>query len=432
MQTNLVTTQSPLLGSLKVPGDKSVAHRALILAAMAEGESRLVGVPDNEDLQATIRCLRMLGATIERDADDTIVKSPGRPFWTVPVSDLDCGESGTTMRLLAGALAACPFTVRLTGAAGLLRRPMKRIAQPLSAMGARVLLTPDDTAPIEIEGGGLQPIEWNSPVASAQVKSAILLAGLAANGKTRVSEPGLSRDHTERLLLHLGAEVELREFHVEVRGPWNPPAFQAEIPGDLSSAAFLIAAAVVTPGSRVTVENVGVNPTRVGFLSALRSMGAKIASGPVRSSGKEPMADLTAEYSPDLRGVKISGAESLAALDELPLLAVVGAFAHGELEVRDAHELRVKESDRIETIVRALKILGVEAEAKEDGLVVAGGTVRGGLVDAGGDHRIAMSMAVAGCAAQEPVVIRGTEKVAKSFPEFFDCLTQLGAKIERA
>jgi len=428
MSTIRVEPGSPLRGRLSLPGDKSIAHRAAIFAAMAAGESRLSNVPTGEDWQATVRCLRALGVEIQIDGETAMVRSDGPDAWREPTGDLDCGASGTTMRLMAGVLAGRPFFGRLTGAPGLLRRPMARVAEPLRAMGADVRLSPSRTGPIEIHGGALRPIDWNTPVSSAQVKSAILFAAASASGETRVTEPSVSRDHTERIMAHLGAAMSHEGTTVRLRGPWSPPPFALVIPGDFSGAAFLWGAAAITPGSAITVEEVVLNPTRTGFLTVLRNMGADIHVEARSDSSGEPVGDVTVTYCGRLHGTEISGSLTLLSLDEIPLLAVLAAFAEGDSVIRDAAELRVKESDRLRSVADGLAALGVSVEVSDDGLKVHGGEVRGGRIKAKDDHRIAMAFAIAGCAASGPVAIDGAEEVNKSFPEFFVTMKHLGAE----
>jgi 3-phosphoshikimate 1-carboxyvinyltransferase len=428
MSTIRVEPDSPLRGRVRLPGDKSIAHRAAILAALAVGENRLSNAPTGEDWQATVRCLRALGVELQINGETAVVRSKGPDAWREPIGDLDCGASGTTMRLMAGALAGRPFFARLTGTPGLLRRPMARVAEPLRAMGAEVRLSPSRTGPIEIRGGALRPIDWKTPVSSAQVKSAILFAAASARGETRVTEPSVSRDHTERMMAHLGAAIRCEGTAVRLRGPWSPPPFALAIPGDFSSAAFLWGAAAIAPGSAITVEEVGLNPTRAGFLSVLQKMGADIRSEARGDSSGEPVGDVTVTYAGRLHGTEISGSLTLLSLDEIPLLAVLAAFAEGDTVSRDAAELRVKESDRLQSVANGLAALGVGVEMSDDGLMVHGGEVRGGRINAKDDHRIAMAFAVAGLAASGPVTIDSAEEVNKSFPEFFATMKQLGAE----
>ncbi len=427
--TTLTANPSPrLYGEACVPGDKSIAHRALILSAMAEGESRLFNVPTGEDWRATVGSLGELGVEIAVSGVEAVVRSPGRKNWCTPNADLDCGESGTTMRLLAGVLAGCPFTSRLTGRPGLLRRPMRRVAEPLQAMGADVELH-GENAPIVLRGGPLRPIDWSTKMPSAQVKSAVLLAALSADGHTRVTEPALSRDHTERMLAHLGADIRRDGLSVSVRGGWTPHPFVMHMPGDFSAAAFLLGAAVVVPGSTVSVTGVGLNPTRTGFLRILEQMGAVVTVDQSGEEAGEPVGNVTVTNGP-LHGCEITGNLSLAALDELPLVAVLAAFAAGTTAIRDASELRVKESDRLQTAADGLRALGISVDLLSNGLLVHGGRLRGGSIDSAGDHRIAMAFLVAGLAASGSVEVRNAECLNKSFPEFPATMRQLGAKLQ--
>jgi 3-phosphoshikimate 1-carboxyvinyltransferase len=415
-------TARPLSGSVSVPGDKSIGHRALILAAVARGRSRIRGLPDAGDLAATIDAVRSLGASVDPGPE---IRVEGRGWEGLREADapLDCRRSGTTMRLLAGVSAGRPFRTVLTGHRQLLRRPMGRVAAPLRALGAEVLLGDGDVAPIDIRGGGLTGTEVGLPVASAQVKSAALLAGLQARGVTAVTETVPTRDHTERLLAWLGAPVERTGRRTTVRAH-QVDGFAIDVPGDLSSAAALLAAAALVPGSDVRVTGVGLNPGRTGFLRTLERMGARVEVRPV-GGGPEPAGDVRVVHGP-LRPIEIAAAEVVPMIDELPLLAVVATVAEGPTVVRGAAELRVKESDRIEGVVAGLRRLGVEAEALEDGFVIHGPSrLRGGRVDARGDHRLAMAFAVAALAASEPVRVDGMGFAFDSFPGFLDALEAL-------
>lgn len=426
-------TSGPLQGRLRVPGDKSISHRFLILAALAEGESQARGWLAADDTLATLRCLVALGAEIERSDEDTVVVwGKGARSLREPADVLYCESSGTTIRLLAGLLAGQPFMSILTGSEQLRRRPMARVAQPLRWMGATVLGRADGTLPpLAVRGGRLTGIEFRPPVASAQVKSALLLAGLFADGPTIVREPAPSRDHTERMLQAAGAPLTCDGSSVRIEPPTSPlQPLHIDVPGDFSSAAFLLAAALLTPGSDVVLEGVGMNPTRVGLLEALSAMGAEIETLDVRTSGGEPLADLRARAGEGLRGIELGGAIVPRMIDEFPILAVLATQAAGETTIHDAAELRVKESDRVATVIEELRKLGAEIAPAADGFTVMGPTpLRGAAVDAHGDHRLAMALAVAGLIAEGETIVEGAECVAKSFPEFPESLADLGADV---
>ncbi len=424
---------NPLRGQLRVPGDKSISNRFPILAALAEGESHARGWLASDDTLATLRCMAALGAEIERpEEDEVIVWGHGLRSLQEPTDVLYCESSGTTMRLLAGLAAGHPFTTILAGSEQLRRRPMGRVAQPLRQMGAIVLgRDGGNLPPLAIRGGGLSGIEYELPVASAQVKSAILLAGLFASGSTTVREPVSTRDHTERMLRAAGVSVTCEGMSVRVAPPASPLApLTLDVPGDLSSAAFLIAAALLVPGSEVILENVGVNPTRSGLLDALLGMGAKVESLEEHTSGGELLANLRVRTADGLEGITVAGAVVPRMIDEFPVLAVLATQAEGETVVQEAAELRVKESDRVATVVEELRKMGAQIEPTADGFVVAGPTpLRGTLVDAHGDHRLAMALAVAGLVADGETAIEGAECISKSFPQFPDLLADLGAEV---
>jgi 3-phosphoshikimate 1-carboxyvinyltransferase len=423
-----------LYGTTSVPGDKSIAHRALLFGALADGTTTVSGFSGGADVLATLRAVRALGAEVEEAGEEVRVHGHGLRG-SDPVS-IDCANSGTTMRLTAGLVAPGERTVTLDGDASLRRRPMERVAEPLRAMGAH-LETTAGRAPVTVHGRPLVGIDVRLPVASAQVKSAVLLAGLGASGRTRVSEPIASRDHTERLLAYMGARVRRGTGDdmpwAEVAGGQRLQGRSIPLPGDFSSAAFLIVAALVVPGSDVQVSDVGMNPTRTGLLPILARMGATVEVRAAREEAGEPRATL-AVRSTGLRGVDVLPAEAPATIDELPIVAVAAALAAGETTIAGAGELRVKESDRIAGMEQ-LRRLGVAVRATEDGLVIrgsAGKRLAGARVDAGGDHRIAMAFAVAGLVAEGGVEIAGAECVDVSFPGFFARLAALGAHVESA
>lgn len=417
-----------LLGTLTVPGDKSIGHRALLLAALADGPSRIRGLPDGADNQATRRCLRALGVTIEEDGDCVVVHGVGLQGLRAPEGPLDAGNSGTTVRLLCGVTAGRGFEVTFEGDPSLSARPMRRIVAPLEQMGARVQTSATGTLPLTVGGEGLVAIDYTSPVASAQVKSCVLLAALRAEGTTRFVEPVLSRDHTERMLLAMGVPLRRDATAVEIDGPvvrLAPVDFV--VPGDPSSAAFLLVAALLVPGSEVRVQGVCLNPTRTAFLAALGRMGAHLEVVHRREVGGESVGDVIARHGA-LRALHIGGDEVPALIDEVPILATAAAFADGESRFDDVGELRHKESDRIEAVVEMLRAFGVDARSEGDSLLVCGGGAQGApTVQSHGDHRIAMSAAVLGLAG-EGVEIRQSECVGVSYPGFFEALAALARK----
>ncbi|MBI5135723.1 MAG: 3-phosphoshikimate 1-carboxyvinyltransferase [Nitrospirae bacterium] len=435
MTPRLVTRQSgPLSGSVRVPGDKSITHRSVIFGAMAAGTTVVHGYLPSEDCQATAEAFRMMGASITVDGATMTIISPGWNALTEPADVIDCGNSGTTARLLTGLLAGLPLFACLTGDASLRRRPMKRVAEPLAAMGAHIdgrgggaLL------PLAISGRQLNAIDYRSPVASAQVKTALLLAGLTARGTTSVTEPAPSRDHTERMLPAFGVRLEVAGSRVAIAGgqAMTAPAGPITVPGDISSAAFLIAAATLVPGSEVTIQNVGLNPTRTGLLTILDRMGAAIERTNRREAGGEPVADLIVRHAP-LKGIEIEPALVPSAIDEFPILFALATQAAGTTRVRGADELRVKESDRIAAMARELARVGATVREHPDGLEVTGRTpVKGAECQAYGDHRLAMSMAVLGLVAEGDMVV-DPGPIATSFPGFAGLLAGVGAALADA
>lgn len=423
----------PLCGRIQVPGDKSISHRALLLNALADGSSRVSGFLPSGDCLATLACLHALG--VEVDAQDTTtltVHGRGLRGLQAPASGehspaamLNCARSGTTMRLLAGILAGQPFGCTLTGDPQLLRRPMRRVVEPLRWMGAHIE-TLDGHAPLVVHGGRLYGCDHSLAVASAQVKSALLLAGLYAEGPTTIRQPGPARDHTERMLLTMGAAIEMGQSDVTLNPSSSLAPLSMRIPGDISSAAFLLVAAALVPGSEVTVEGVGVNPTRTGLLDVLQTMGAEITLDNERDQGNEPVADVTVHAS-ELVGVEVGGHTVVRMIDEFPVLAVAATQAHGVTTVRDAAELRVKESDRIATVAAELAALGAHIDPLPDGFIVEGpSALRSGVVDSHGDHRLAMALAVAGLVADGQVVVENADCVADSFPGFVEAMRELG------
>lgn len=420
-------------GTLRVPGDKSISHRLAMLAALADGECTIENFLCSEDCLNTLAAVESLGATVARDGSTVRIKGTAGRF-RPPEAPIDLGNSGTGMRLLAGLLAGHDFLTELTGDESLCSRPMGRIREPLEMMGAEVVLSGDrGCAPLRIRGGNLRGITYPLPVASAQVKSCALLAGLFAGGETKVIEPKPTRDHTERLLTAMGVPVRVDGAEVSLTGCGDRPTLHSgrwRVPGDFSSSAFWMTAAACLPGAELRMEGVGLNPRRAAFLDVLRRMGANIEceiyEDRVQGSEWEPAGDLTVRGG-TLEGTVVEGDEIPNLIDELPLVAVAGALAGGETVIRDAAELRVKESDRIRTTADALRAFGMAVEEYPDGLRIAGGrTVRGGgQVDSGGDHRIAMAAAVLGLFADAPVGIRGTACISTSYPGFWGDMESL-------
>jgi 3-phosphoshikimate 1-carboxyvinyltransferase len=416
-----------LRGAVAVPGDKSISHRAAIFNALAEGDAVIENFLAGEDCLSTVSVLKALGveSTLDRSGGRTSlrVRGSGIDGLREPADTLDCGNSGTTMRLMSGVLAGRPFHAVLTGDDSLRARPMDRIAMPLRQMGARIDGRDGGRfAPLSVRGGGLAGIHYAMPVASAQVKSAVLLAALFADGATTVEEPEPTRDHTERMLSAMGARVEREGPAVRLTPGDRLSPLSMRVPNDISAAAFWLVAAVIHPDAELRLDGVGMNPTRTGIIDVLREMGADIAVEEERRVAGEPVADLVVRSS-TLHGVLVDGQRVLSAMDEVPALAVAAAFAHGTTEIRDAAELRVKESDRIASVVSELRALGVEIGERPDGMVIeGGGAVRGGAARSFGDHRLAMALAVAGLASREGVAVEGAESAAVSYPEFWEHL----------
>jgi len=408
-------------GTFTLPGDKSISHRAAILGAMAEGETRVSNFSEAADCASTLACLRALGVSVERDGARVTIRG-GLETWRAPAGPLDAGNSGSTIRMLAGPLAGRPFRATLVGDASLSRRPLERVAAPLRAMGA-TLETTDGHAPLTITGGALRGLTHELPVASAQVKTAVLLAGLSAEGRTTVREPVPSRDHTERMLPAFGARVERDGLAASVGGGTRLRGATVEVPGDASSAAFLVVAALVLPDSEVRLEGVLLSPTRTAFVDVLRAMGGRVEATLERGE-PEPVGSIVARSS-TLRGIRIDPALVPSLIDEVPALAVAGAFASGRLEVTGAGELRHKETDRIAALARGLKAMGAHVEEQADGLAVAGGApLHGARVDSEDDHRIAMALSIAALGARGATEVERGECVAVSFPSFYEVLGQ--------
>jgi len=422
-----ITPARGLRGEVSVPGDKSISHRVVMLGSLAEGETVATNFLPSEDCLATVRCFRALGVEID-GPDRGTVRIRGRGLYGLsePQDVLDAGNSGTTMRLLLGILAGQPFFSVLTGDGSLRRRPMGRVTAPLAEMGATVMGRDGAKyAPLAVSGGRLRGISYRLPVASAQVKSALLLAGLYADGPTRITEPVPTRDHTERMLAAFGAAFERKNGTVSIVPAPRLRGGEIAVPGDLSSAAFLIVAALITPESDLLLRGVGVNPTRTGLLDVLARMGARITVRETRTAGGEPVADIRVRSS-TLRGTVVDGSLIPRLIDEIPVLAVAAVFADGETVIQDAAELRVKESDRLATVRQELAALGADIREQPDGLVIRGtGRLTGGRCRSYGDHRIAMAVAVGGLAASGKTVIDDPACINVSFPGFTDTLNSV-------
>jgi len=417
-----------LRGVTKVPGDKSISHRAVIIGALAEGETIIENFLAADDCLATVRCMRALGAQVEGpDNGRVLVRGSGLQGLREPEDVLDAGNSGTTMRLLLGMLAGQPFFSVLTGDTSLRRRPMRRVTDPLRQMGATILGRGDASfAPLAVRGRpGLRSLRYTSPVPSAQVKSAILLAGLYAEGYTSVTEPVRSRDHTERMLGEFGAEIQADGNTVTVKGRPRLKGKKITVPGDISSAAFLLAAALILPDADITITGVGLNPTRTGIIDVFKSMGGDIELFATQETGREPVGNIRVRSS-RLVGTTIDGSIVPRLIDEIPVLAVVATLAEGVTVICGAEELRVKESNRLQALATELARFGADITEMPDGLIIRGrATLQGATVESYGDHRIAMALAVAGLAAQGTTTIRGAECVNISFPGFFEVLDLL-------
>jgi 3-phosphoshikimate 1-carboxyvinyltransferase len=425
-----VAPASAVIGHIAVPGDKSISHRAVLIAAIGEGPSRINGFGRSADTEATIAALRALGVEVEEeDPEVLLVRGVGLRGLQEPERPIDCGNSGTLLRLLAGVLAGQTGSrFELTGDESLRSRPMERIAEPLRRMGAQVETT-DGRAPLTIQGAELTAIQYELPVASAQVKSCVLLAGLYARGRTRVVEPVATRDHTELLLAAAGATVRRRGASISVAPAERLELASVEVPGDISSGAPFVVAATLLSGSELTLHRVGLNPTRTGFLDLLAHMGARLTVVNRRRLGREPAGDLDVRHA-ELVAAAVDPAQVPRLVDELPLFALAAGCARGESIVRGAGELRAKETDRIETVTNALRALGIRIAARDDGFGVRGVPTRpkGGGLDSHGDHRIAMLGGIAGVVSREGVRVRGAEAVAASFPGFFELLDEVARR----
>ncbi len=422
----IITTAAParLQGELVMPGDKSISHRAALIGSLARGDTEVQGFLAAQDCLSTLSCLRALGVSAVLRGDRLLIRGGGGVF-TAPRKPLDAGNSGTTARLLLGVLAAQQFETTLTGDPSLRKRPMDRVVEPLKRMGAQV--EGDGTRlPLRIRGGNLKPLTYTLPVASAQVKSALLLAGLQASGLTVIEEPFPSRNHTELMLEQFGATVAVAGNRISIEGKQIPVASQVRVPGDISAAAFFLVAGAIVPRAVIKIKDVGINPTRRGIVDLLMEMGADIQIQNRRFWGKEEVADLLVRGGAPLRAITVGGDAIPRVIDEIPILAVAAAHARGVTVIRDAAELRVKESDRIAALARELAKLGAEIEERPDGLVIEGGRpLTGAVVESGGDHRMAMALAVAGLAASGKTTVRGAEAIKISFPAFLSILRSL-------
>ncbi|WP_096200926.1 3-phosphoshikimate 1-carboxyvinyltransferase [Bacillus sp. FJAT-45350] len=415
-----------LIGELNVPGDKSISHRAVMFGALANGTTTVEGFLPGEDCLSTIACFRKLGVSIEQTEDRVTVEGKGWFGLQEPCDILDVGNSGTTTRLMLGILATQPFHSVVIGDESIGKRPMSRVTVPLREMGAQIDgRNSGDLAPLSIRGGNTKGIHFQSKVASAQVKSAILLAGMNSTGETKVTEPHLSRDHTERMLEAFGATVERDGLTVSVQGGQELTAQHVIVPGDISSAAFFLVAGAIVPNSQITLKNVGVNPTRTGIIDVLQKMGASLTITNERTANGEPVADLKISTS-SLKGVEISGDIIPRLIDEIPVIALLATQAEGQTIIKDAEELKVKETNRIDTVVSELKKLGASIRATDDGMIIEGGSsLTGAVTSSHGDHRIGMTLAVAGCLTDGEVTIEGSEAIAVSYPSFFEHLESL-------
>ncbi|MGG3820311.1 3-phosphoshikimate 1-carboxyvinyltransferase [Geobacillus thermodenitrificans] len=424
----LPTNVSSLRGTIEVPGDKSISHRAVMLGALASGRTVIDHFLPGADCLSTIDCFRKLGVDIHQDGTNVIVEGAGSGGLREPAAVLDVGNSGTTARLLLGILAGQPFHACLVGDESIAQRPMARVTKPLREMGAHIDGRDDGNyTPLAIRGGALRPLRYTSPVASAQVKSAILLAGLFTDGVTSVTEPHRSRDHTERMIRLFGGEVNVDGLTVSIAGPQSLRGTHIYVPGDISSAAFFLVAGAIVPNSEITLKNVGLNPTRTGIIDVLERMGADITIDHIRNEETEPIGDITIRTS-TLHAIEIGGDIIPRLIDEIPIIALLATQAEGTTIIKDASELKVKETNRIDTVVAELKKFGADIEATDDGMIIRGKTALyadGIVVDSHGDHRIGMMLAIAACCAKGTARLERPEAVAVSYPAFFADLRSL-------
>lgn len=424
----IFTRKQSLNGELTVPGDKSISHRSIMLGSLAKGTTEVHGFLQGADCLSSISCFKKMGVSIENNPITNIVRIHGLGLHNLkaPADVLDVGNSGTTTRLMSGILAAQNFTSTVNGDASIQKRPMKRIMTPLSQMGADIIsLNGNDCAPLQITGKPLHGIHYNSPVASAQVKSAILLAGLYADGETSVTEPYVSRNHTELMFEAFGIDIHTEGTTATIRPASQLNAQKIVVPGDISSSAYFIVAGLITPNSCITIRNVGINPTRDGILSVCKAMGADITLSNINNSIGEPTADITVRSS-SLKGTVIEGSVIPKLIDELPIIAILACFADGTTTIKDAQELKVKESNRIDVMVNNLSAMGADIVGTDDGMIIHGGkTLHGATIDSNLDHRIAMSFAIAGMNADGETEIKGAECVNISYPTFYEDLNRL-------
>ena len=427
--SQLIRPARNIAGNVRLPGDKSISHRYAMLAAIAQGTSRLANYSTGQDCASTLACLGALGCEWKREDDGSTIVVQGRgPVLHASRKPLDCGNSGSTMRMLSGILAGQKFTTTLIGDKSLSRRPMARIIRPLAEMGAKITAGKDDRPPLKIKGGHLKPISYKMPVASAQVKSAVLFAGLFAEGETVVEEPLRTRDHTEVALRAFGAEVKRAGNSAQIRGQQELHAIEASIPGDTSSAAFFLCAAALFPNSQLTLIDLLMNPTRARLLDILAQMGLQISVTNLEDKNGELVGTIQVQGG-ELLGTTISGADSAMLIDELPVLAAIAPYTRDGIEIKDAKELRVKESDRITSVVANLRAMGADVEEFEDGMKIPGGQrLRGGEVDSHGDHRIAMAFAIAALRAEGDTNIRGSDAAVISYPAFYAALESIAQR----
>lgn len=427
MSTRVISPASGISGSIHLPGDKSISHRYAMLGAIANGTTTIENFSTGADCASTVRCMQTLGVACERENNRVVIHGRG-PKLQAPPAPLDCGNSGSTIRMLSGILAGQDFSCELTGDDSLSRRPMARVITPLEQMGARIGSRDGARPPLRITGGPLKAIDYTMPVASAQVKSALLFAGLFADGETRITESVRTRDHSELALRAFGAEVVQKGSAVCIRGGQKLKAIEATVPGDISSAAFFLCAAALFPGSQLTILNLGMNPTRSYLLDLLAGMGLRISVTQLEEAHGELVGVVQATGG-DLRGTTIQGAQTAMLIDEIPVLAAIAPFTSTGIEIRDARELRVKESDRIKAIATCLRAMGAEVEECDDGLKIPGNQkLRGAEIDSFGDHRIAMAFAIAALRADGPTTIGNADAAVISYPEFFDVLASIALR----
>ncbi|MGP4071939.1 3-phosphoshikimate 1-carboxyvinyltransferase [Piscibacillus sp. B03] len=421
----LINKQGALKGTIEVPGDKSISHRSIMLGAISKGETNVYNFLQSEDSFRTIKAFQEMDVQIEKKDHAIRILGKGVQHFTPPKNELDMGNSGTTVRLLSGILSTLPFESKLVGDDSLSRRPMNRVIDPLADMGA-LIDSSNGTLPMNIKGKKLNPITYKLPVDSAQVKSAILFAGLLTEGNTTVIEPNITRDHTERMLPIFGASIQRKGNNITIEGLQDLKGSNVYVPGDISSASFWLAGATITPGSEVTIQNVGLNPTRTGFIDVLKRMGANIETEITSYEGDEPIGHIHVRYTESLVPIKIDEHEIAKFIDEVPLLALVATQVNGSMTINHIEELRHKESDRINTTVNTLKSFGAKIKEINDGIVVEGGhPLNGADIKAFGDHRIAMMAAIASLITRTPVTIKDSDCIKVSYPNFFDDLTSI-------